>query len=446
MDSELLKKNTHAALTGLLMVLSVSQILIQSAYLKGPGSIPWIWAFGFALIILMALFVNRGEIPLETQLAGTGIVILAMGASLAPLVVEAFALPPGTRVDSVIAAIGQLTGYLSGALPDLPDRLQAVGMHWICGVSVLLFLWFKRWDHQSAVMGMILVFGCFRWIQYVSEMESLLLNLALVWSYCAAMSAVPVRSSPGGCSGYQGRFYLSLLLAGGILSGSFILESLFPLDSLNRWMGSWLPIQELYRNEYTQYGLVGFQLENTPWYPLGNRLGGPVTLTKKPVMEVKSSRPGLHLRGMVKTIYTGQAWQAGVATLKPFAEPQKVQGTNPFVLTIHTFNKRDRTLYAPLNTDRIISEGREILQGDESLYRFGFQWFPEENSSYKVEGFLNVPDKASHKPMDPYLQLPEISNELREFTRGIIGSESADAQKMDRLLNWLRAEEHTVWM
>ncbi len=320
------------------------------------------------------------------------------------------------------------------------DALQRAGVQLIGAASVLLFRWIRSGAGRTVVLGSLLVFGCVRWAQYASDMEGALLGLAVAGCFSAAMGTVSAEPLPGMASGFRRRLSVSLLLAAGVFIGSWTLAFLFPLDSLNRWVGSWLPPQQWYRNEYAQHSQPGFLLENTPWYPLGNRLGGPVILTKTPVMEVRSSRPGLHLRGMVKTVYTGQAWEAGALSLHAWTDSPAVQGQGPFGLTIHPFNPRERTLYAPLNTDRIVAENRKILMGPEDLYRFGFTWFPDKQAVYRVEGFLEVPQGRPLEPGHPYLQLPEISGALRELTAEIAGSQGTDAQKMTRLLNWLRTE------
>ncbi len=438
MDPRPLKANITAGLSGMLMVLAVSHIFIRSAYLTGPAYIAWIWATCIGLVILMPQDMKPSVRIRDGRLMGTVAVILGLVASLIPVVQAAEGLSLGILVSRAVAAVGQLTAYLSGTLPVIPENLIGVGMHWICGGSALMFLWVRRWEYQSVILAAVLALGCIRWNQYVPDMEAPLIRLALVWCISASMHVAPDQPASSGRYGNLGRFYVSVLLALGVYSGSFALEALFPLDSLNQWIGSRLPVQDLYRNEYTQYGPVGFRLEDTLWYPLRTRLGGAVTLTKDPVMEVRSSRPGLYLRGMVKTTYTGQAWNSDPMALSPFEEGTHFQGRDPFVLTIHPLDPQDRTIYAPLNSDRILSDNRKILMGNESLYRFGFQLFPDRQTSYRVEGYLTGNEVPALISVVPYLQLPAISSDLRKLTMEITGSLGSDLQKMERLQNWLR--------
>lgn len=440
MNSKSFNERISAGVPGMLMVLTVFQLITRSAYLTAPAFLPWLWVLSFAVITLMPM---PGSLKTETrgrQIAGTGVVLLLLGAVWMPLIAPDPLLRTGERLSSAFAELGQLAAYFSGAQPALTDQLKQGGLHLIGGASVLLFLWIRPWIWRSSVLGLILVFGCFRWAQYVPHMEGALLGLALAWCFSAAMGTAPEETPPDTSSGLQRRLLAALLLAAGVFIGSGVLAFLFPLDSLNRWVGSRFPPQEWYRNEYAQHSRTDFLLENTLWYPLGTRLGGPVTLTKTPVMEVRSSRPGLHLRGMVKTVYTGQAWEAGALSLQPWAESSASPGTDPFGLTIHPFNSRELTLYAPLHTNSIVAENRKILAGNEELYRFGFQWFPDKQASYRVQGFLEIPGAAPLDPGHPYLQLPEISQALRELTEEITGPQGTDAQKMTRLMNWLRSE------
>lgn len=440
MKSDALNERISAELSGILMVLATSQLLIRGASLTGSSSLPWFWALAYAGTMLTPLGRLTEQTLRRRQMAGSAAVLAALAGLLGVL------LGPGSSVGAeggqvgILGGLLQLTEYLSGASPALAAPLHRMGRHLISAACFLLFLWVRTFGRRSALMGIFLGYGCFRWSQFVPDMEGALLALAAVWCFAAAMGPGAGTALPLQWGEFRRRSGVSLLLALTALALSWALTGLFPLEALNRWAGSRLPPQEWYRNEYAKYSGTDFLLENTQWYPLGNRLGGPVTLTKTPVMEVKSSRPGLHLRGMVKTIYTGQAWEAGALTYRPWKAPPTVTGSKPFVLTLHPFNPRERTLYAPLNTDRIVAENRRILAGGEGLYRFALKWFPGKENVYRVEGFSEIHQAPPLPPEHPYLQLPEISPALRALTEEVAGSRGTDAQKMERLVNWLRAK------
>lgn len=440
MISEPIHETIQKALTGALMVLTVSQLLIRSAALTGPVLIPWLWAVGFGLAVLLPAALPRRVKRRSVQWAGTVMVILAVGGALIPLMLQSVE-GPGIRIEAVRQALGQLTAYLAGASPSLPDTLQGLGLHGLCAACSLVLLWVRAWGHRSVLLGTALFFGILRWHQYVPDMEAPVRNLILVWIFSAAVTAPRASAgTPANPAGMSGRSFIALLLTAGVLAGSAALTALFPLDELNHWIGARLPVQDRFRNEYAQHASAGFALSDTLWHPLGNRLGGPVTLEKRPIMEVRSSRPGLYLRGAVRTVYTGQAWETPAMTQAPKDPAPSAGGTEPFVLTIHPFGAGDLTAYAPLNTDRILSEHRRVRAGGEGLYRFGFQWFPAVQQDYRVEGYLSVPAPAFAPSLAPYLQLPVLSGELQAVTASITSSQDTDAGRMERLVAWLRAE------
>lgn len=438
MDRRSRTDRVHWALTGLFMVLAVSEIVIRSACLESSSIIPWAWALGYILAASLPLAMKRELSERKESVIGTAILLLALGASLIPLGVESMALPLEERAAHFLNSLWQAAGYLMGLVPLLPEELQKIGIHWICCFSALVFLWIRKWKMRNRVLGIVMIFGCIRWCQYVPEIDGALFRLILAWCFSAAMEGSPGGAVPAGGTPYSGRLMASLLLTVGIFAGSAGLSALFPLDALNRWVGGWVPTQDVFRNEYTKYGQSGFLLENTEWYPLGKRLGGAVTLDKTPVMQVRASRPGLYLRGMVKKTYTGQAWESESLVLTAVTDQKELKGTKPFVLTIHPFNNRELTVFAPLHTDKVEAEGRKIQAAPEALYRLGFKWFPDKQSSYRVEGFLEVPETNPPPRLEPYLQLPEISSVLKEKSLEISGNGTA-AEKMDRLTGWLRS-------
>lgn len=427
---------THWDLSGLFMVLAVSELLVRSACLIKPGIIPWAWALGFILAVAVPQGITLKKFPLNASATSTMLLLFPLLGVMTPHVVEAFALPEGKGVALMLNSLEQLVGYLLGSVPTVSNNLQLLGLNGICFLSTLLFVWIKESRNRCKVLAVIMFFGAVRWSQYIPEIDGALMLVALAWCFSAAMEGVP-EGVARDVTPYKGRLAVSLFITVGVFASSGLLMALFPLESLNRWAGSWVPNQDVFRNEYTKYGQSGFQLEDTQWYPLRTRLGGAVTLEKLPVMQVYTSRPGLYLRGMVKTRYTGQTWEAGAMELEPADKQAVVNGSGPFILKVHPFNNRDLTVFAPLHTDNVVAEDRDVLRGSDELYRLGFKWFPPQMSAYRVEGFSEAGEISPLLQEEPYLQLPEISSALKLRTAEIAGN-GTDSDKMERLRDWLR--------
>lgn len=421
---------------GILGVLTVSRLLIQSAYLNNYSMIPWIWAVGFSLGTLWEKYAFSGKEGLKTRVIPTGAVCAVLIFSLAFTPPEGYTGTLSQWVSLLKTNLLQIAGYLIGTETALPESLKPTAYHWICGGTSLILLWGRQWKFRRFFLGGALLFGCIRWNQYVPELENLLIHLGLAWCFSAALSE---ESASSGFGRYPGRFHTSLVLAVGIFMGTMALTAVFPLEGVNRWVGSWMPALESYRNEYTQFRQIGFQLEDTQWHPLGHRLGGTVIPVKESVMLVRTSRPGLHLRGMVKTTYTGQSWEADPTTLSHQEIRPLPPGREPFVISVSVLDTRDRTLYTPLHTDRITAGNRKILVGNGGVFRLGFQWFQGKGTEYRAEGYLTVAEPSSEENLEPYLQLPELSRKFRESSLEIAGAHGTDRDRMERLVQWLRA-------
>lgn len=62
-------------------------------------------------------------------------------------------------------------------------------------------------------------------------------------------------------------------------------------------------------NEDKSIGYYEFSLRNSGYYPLDTRLGGPVSPSNEPYIEVTSGQHSMYLRGAVYSTYTGQLWR-----------------------------------------------------------------------------------------------------------------------------------------
>lgn len=438
MEQRFGRESTRWDLAGFLMVSAVSQVLIRGACLAEPGMTPWAWSLGFFITLGATHFLNSKMAPLKGLLITTGILVLIFVGTAAPHVMEALSLSPDKGTADLQILMQQMGEYLAGSRDVLPETLKTVVANGIGCVCALMFLWVRRWSRRNVVLGAVLVYGCIRWNQYIPELDGPLMLLALAWCFSAAMEGAPGIEGLSAQSRYKGRLMVAVCMTAGVFFVSGVLSSLFPLEALNRWVGGWIPVQEVFRNEYTKHGQTGFALDDTQWYPLRNRLGGSVTLDRKPVMQVRTSRPGLYLRGMVKINYTGQTWETEPISLAAITDHGNVKGTEPFIMTIHPFNNRDLTVFTPLHVDLVTAEKRHVLEGRDGLYRLGFQWFPDQQTVYRVEGFYKAVENDPLSQRDAYLQLPEISPALKEKTVEIAG-EGTDADKMARLTAWLRA-------
>ena len=204
--------------------------------------------------------------------------------------------------------------------------------------------------------------------------------------------------------------------------------------------------------ETFDFTATGFQRE-------GNRLGGPVNLSSRVIMQVEATTSH-YLRGNVRHTYGDNRWET-------LSEPSRTYGVNQdfggiseeeekyFRQTYITITHEEfasRSLFAPLNPVEVRSP-----RGDEVIVnRDGVLVFPEgvyQRESYTIKvlrprlyGELMETDidlrKEDLEDAEIYLQLPEgeITDRTRELTKNIIEDAGAktDYDKAKAIEAYLR--------
>lgn len=166
-----------------------------------------------------------------------------------------------------------------------------------------------------------------------------------------------------------------------------------------------------------------FSLGQAGYYPMGNKLGGPLSLTHEFFMKVKGPEQPMYLRGSVSDEFTGKAWVGQLmdpnyifdneATsgkqAEVFGYPSAVRGGDK---TLERFFVRDMLTITPqLFPIQVIFNGgrpKQILDnGTEHIYYFnnggqiysGTELGPE---GYRVDGW--IPKALSNDELDNLLR------------------------------------------
>lgn len=407
------------ALAGVVLVYASARLLVTSACLPA-GWAPMIWAAGYGASWLL----RRPGRAVTQKLVGT------FSAVTAVLSVAALQLGFASGSERWHQALMEIQGYLSGETAGLAAILTPITVHALCGFAAILTGWMTGLRGRPAVTGALLLFGVIRWNQYIPDMDSAL--VALTVSACFTIAVRPVGDMQEKILRHRlPPVTFSLMMALGCAS---LLIWLFPLESMRSWLAERLPEQTVLRNDYLQAAETGFRLSDTEWQPIPDRLGGPVSLRREPVMVVRASRPGLYLRGRVLTVYTGTAWENGKDQGAAGEPPLLAVPGEPFVLSVHLLNASEGGLFTPLNAGRVSAEGARVVRSETGLYRMKKPLWGALPRDYRVEGPSETAGAA--EPVAAELRLPEIPVSVGALAETIAGT-GDDAQRMQRLSTWL---------
>ena len=241
-----------------------------------------------------------------------------------------------------------------------------------------------------------------------------------------------------------------------------------------------LDVSDLLRFSFgTSEGYWEFSLSSASFYPLGDRLGGPVELSDNHIMEVKTDYPVL-LKGSVQDTYTGSGWtdsrDNGRFRLESkmwSGKRKKAMGTEPSgnqavqklyqrltaEVTLEVFPKSDRycTIFTPGRLEDV-----QFRKKSEQILFFNEQGevFTQEpvGSSYLVTGRVFLPrDAGRDREMEQLerlvsdardkdydniagqcLQLPDsLPERVRQQTAEIINDAQTPYQRAAAIADWL---------
>lgn len=200
---------------------------------------------------------------------------------------------------------------------------------------------------------------------------------------------------------------------------------------------------------YFDFSKTGFQQDPS-------RLGGPVVLDNKPLMEIRGDNVD-YLRGNIRHTYTGSLWESELVNYKNVLNLEKVWNVSKEEIDLYrelgfsvkNLNFPSTTIFTPLYPLYInIGEGSSFLVNKDFsiIYTKGIY----ENDSYFVKSLINRAygiqvDRGVDKSkedldnLDLYLQVPDsITNRTKLLTREIVGGLEKDIDKAVAIEDYLR--------
>lgn len=193
------------------------------------------------------------------------------------------------------------------------------------------------------------------------------------------------------------------------------------------------------KSELFDFTQTGFQSNTT-------RLGGPVKLSDRLVMEVKAPSP-LYLRGNVKNIYQNNHWstEADYQWAHELGKllPMEVQSGVPVTIEIRNMNMATNTIFTPYQPLKVLAGGITNATVDEN-FQMTFRGARYKNESYVVQALLPGGEHKEPVPsLDPsfekYLMLPEdLPHSVYELGDEITRHVDTPYQKARAIRSYLR--------
>lgn len=304
---------------------------------------------------------------------------------------------------------------------------------------------FLHWHYLFFILMIGLV--SFLWLIYRNGRQSLwflglLAGTSLLWfvqvdmsfAFGLLFSAYASERLTENGKGFMFGMALPLVVVAGALMATLIT----PITEINAYLAEFTSENGWLRSELMSGGGTrGFDLATVGFYPLENRLGGPVKPTKEMMFRITATEK-LYLRGRVKAIYANNQW---LAEEEPKGEvnfgsaiPKNLAELNLVRYRLYDSQLKQSGVLSLLGTVSVDIPLEDLapMQGETVRYKGSIH--NALIKDYSVEGYniSAAPTKAI------YLSLPKnYGGAVEALTKEIIKGAKTDAEKVKRIQNYL---------
>lgn len=302
---------------------------------------------------------------------------------------------------------------------------------------------FYRWDYLSLLFFMCLS-EILYWMHRLKKMEVFLLvamvTSAFLWfTYldvwmvfsCFFIAYAIERLTRNGKGALFG-FVLPL----GVAVGALLVTNLTPIVAINQWFS---PLTSETGWLRTNLNLTpnsgGFGLSEMGFYPLENRLGGPIKLSKEIIFRVKSAKPKIYLRGRVLTRYENNLWTVKEEKAKTFY-PLSGELSEIFTYQIYDLKSRTNSVLVPMTVFSIDIPEDDLRYGKDGTVLYQGNLKSDYKDGFNVSGY--EVSYMGPRNLSEYLQLPEnYSKKVIDLTEGVIKGAKTDEEKIKLIRKFL---------
>lgn len=223
-----------------------------------------------------------------------------------------------------------------------------------------------------------------------------------------------------------------------VVAGALLATVMTPIDAINDYLAEFTSDSGWLRSELMSGGGTrGFDLGVAGYYPLENRLGGPIKPTKEMMFRITTTEK-LYLRGRVKAIYQNNQWFSedepkGQLNLGQYL-PQNTEKLSVKSYRIYDSQLKQTGVLSLLGTLSLDIPLSELAPMQGETMRFKGSVNDGHMKDYTVEGY-GVSEGPSQSI---YLELPnQYGGEVKRITDEITKGAKSDAEKATRIQNYL---------
>lgn len=296
-------------------------------------------------------------------------------------------------------------------------------------LSLLFFMclsesvyWMHRFKKVEITLLVAMVASAFLWFTY--------LDVWVVFSCFFTAYAIERLTKNG--KGLLFGFVLPL----GVAVSALLATNLTPIAAVNQWFSpltsetGWLRTS---LNLSPNSG--GFGLSEMGFYPLDNRLGGPVKLSKEIIFRVKSAKPKIYLRGRVLTRYENNLWTVKEEKPKTFY-PLSGQLSEIFTYQIYDLKSRTNSVLVPMTVFSIDIPEDDLRYGKDGTVLYQGNLKADYKKGFNVSGY-EVSYMGPKNPSE-YLQLPQAySEKVTQLTEDVVKGAKTDEEKIKLIRKFL---------
>lgn len=354
--------------------------------------------------------------------------------------------------------------YMSGQTTDIPKNFDMILVIILFAIISIVFaiLIIKR---KRLIYFIIpVIFFILQWIRYIEDVSKLFNIYAggLVLYYISLVfnDKVDKLDKEGSSFKYYNykpfMYFASIMVIITIFISNSIIN-IISISTINDKISNIFPGVIELRSEYKRSENSKFVFGNTPYQPLGNRLGGSIVEKDMVVMKVKSSMPQLYLRGRVKNIYTGYSWYGDNSSFLKSSKGLLENGSIGFKgdiqrveVTIYPDNILTSTVFSPYLPMEIEADRRKISYNSDFEVYFVRSFFKGTEGSYTIKSVLPINKNGEIAIVDEgsierekYLRLPEsLPNRVSKLAMDLTKDYETDYEKIKALEKYL-AENHS---
>lgn len=228
----------------------------------------------------------------------------------------------------------------------------------------------------------------------------------------------------------------AIVLPLAVAAGALLATTITPIDGINQWFS---PLTSdtgwLRTNLNLSANTGGFELKEMGFYPLENRLGGPVKLNKEILFRVKSAKTKIYLRGRVLTHYENNLWTVKEEAPKAFYTLTG-QISETFTYQIYDLKSRTGSVMVPMTVSTIDIPQKSLKYGKDGTVIYQGNLKSDFKTGFNVSGY----EFSYLPPREPseYLQLPKhYSKKVKVLTQQVIKGAKTHEEKMKQIRKFL---------